>query len=210
MQRVGGGDAVGASQLASSRFSVVGVLLLGLAVAGCSTAAHFPGTLSDARGAAIAFESIEGPPPHLVHRIVRDLTEEAAARQIAVVARGGPAAYRIRGYLAAHAEQGTTSIAWAWDIYDAGQRRAFRLTGEDKTTGGRKSWAAADAQALRRIARASMDQLVVFMAGARTPAAPVPDGAPAAPQRGPSIIAGLDDFRPEAAGILAPEIGSST
>src|SRR6266480_607999 len=107
MQGGGALSAACASQLAACRrrvhrHSIAGILILTLAAAGCNTSGPTP-PLADARGAAIAFESIEGPPAQVVHRLVRDINAEASARQIAVVPRGGAALYRIRGYLAANA-----------------------------------------------------------------------------------------------------------
>ena len=107
--------------------------------------------------------------------------------------RGTQAVYRARGYLAPQA--GGASIAWAWDIYDAAENRAFRLRGEERATAGRRSWT--DEQAMRRIARASVEQLVAFLSEPRM----APPAAPP-PARGPAVIAASDDFRPEAAGIF--------
>jgi len=153
-------------------------LMLALAAAGCKTSG--PASLAEARGTAIAFESIEGPPAQVVQKFERDVSEEASARQIAVVPRGGTAPYRIRGYLAANAGPEAPSIAWAWDVYDANQRRAFRLSGVEPTGTGRQSsagfWAAADDAVLRKVARAGMEQLVAFIASARAPNV-TPEGA---------------------------------
>jgi hypothetical protein len=167
------------------------VLVLILTLPGCSSTWQMPGPSADLRGTTIAVESVDGPPATVVHRFVRDLNEEAATRQIAIVPRGAQALYRVRGYLAPQA--GGASIAWAWDIYDAGENRAFRLRGEERSAAGRQSWA--DEQALRRIARASVEQLVAFLSENRAPPAALP------PARAPANIASRDDFRPEAAGI---------
>jgi hypothetical protein len=161
-----------------------------------------PGAPADVRGTTISFDSVDGPPPAVVQRIVRDLSTEATARQIVVVPRGGQAMYRVRGYLAAHADQGQTAIAWAWDVYDGEQRHVFRLRGEDKAVAASRSWTAADDQTLRRIARTSVEQLVVFLGSPRTPAGRVAESAPSPAPRSLSILAGLDDFTPEAAGIF--------
>ena len=161
---------------------------LSLAAAGCSSVnpgamGQALGPSASARDARISFESIDGAPPDVFHRLIVDLNQEAALRQIAVVPAGGGASYRIRGYLAAHAEHGTTSIAWAWDVYDTDLQRAFRLDGEERAgTTGRKEapgkragdqWAVADEALLRRIARAGMDQMARFIA-----AGPPPPGSP--------------------------------
>ena len=198
--RIRGADAAGAWRLACGFcHRMAGVVILALSAAACTTTG-LTGSVSDVRGTTIAVDSIDGPPPAIAQKIARDLNTEATARQIVVVERGGQAMYRVRGYLAAQADQAGTSIAWAWDIYDAEQRRVFRLRGEDKAGGSGRSWSAADEAMLRRIARASVDQLVAFLASPRTAFGPAPEPGDA-PSRA-SILAGVDDFGPEAAGIF--------
>jgi len=190
MRVVRGGAATGAvCGVAGRAFGAISLLL---ALAGCTSTFQLPGAVATLRGTTIAVESIEGPPPLVVHRFERDLTEAATARQIGIVPRGTQAAYRARGYLAPQA--GGASIAWAWDIYDAADNRVFRVRGEEKATAGRRSFT--DDQALRRIARASVEELVAFLFEPRTapPAAPPPG-------RDPAVFAAGDDFRPEASGI---------
>jgi len=181
---------------------------LSLAAAGCSSVN--PGAITQALAPAapaadarIAFESIDGVPPEVFHRLVGDLTEEAAARQIAVVPAGAGAPYRIRGYLAAHAEHGATTVVWAWDVYDADLRRAFRLDGEEhagatgrKDAPGRRAgdqWTVADEALLRRIARAGMDQMARFIAAGPPPpepaAAPPPRNGEPVASRGTTTLA---------------------
>ena len=141
------------------------VLLLGLMVSACSNIgqigdfnrSHLLGTSNEAPRVSVAVELVDGPPPAVHERFMRALKDEAGSRQIAVVA-SGDASYRLRGYLATHPEGGATAISWAWDVYDPGQRRAFRLKGEDKATGA-AGWATADDQVLRRIAGSALDQL---------------------------------------------------
>jgi hypothetical protein len=191
MRVVGGRGAAGAVCVVRRAFGAMSLLL---ALAGCTSSGwQLSGPAADLRGTTVAVESIEGPPPPVVHRFAQDLNEAAANRQIAIVPRGTQAVYRVRGYLAPQA--GGASIAWAWDIYDAAENRAFRLRGEEKAAPGRRSWS--DEQAMRRIARASVEQLAAFISEPR----PAPPAAPP-PARGPSIIAAGDDFRPEAAGIF--------
>ena len=176
--------------------------MLGLGAAGCSTAPQAPAAYASARGPTIAFESIDGPPESLFRKLVQDLSDEAAARQMAIVSRDAPAQYRVRGYLAALVgKRRATVIAWVWDVYDIDQRRALRLTGEEKASGaGRGTWAAADDQVLRRIAKNGMDQLAAFLAAPDVP--PSPPAAPAS--RGPNVAAADDvTSRPDAAAALA-------
>jgi hypothetical protein len=213
MQSGLGRPAAGARQVGGDwRFGRLGVLLLGLAASGCVGSGQIV-NFAETRRATVAFESIDGPPPAVFQKFMKSLKEEAGARQITVVSPG-EANYRLRGYLAAHGDSATTSISWALDVYDGDQRRAFRLSGEERTAG--RSWAAADDQLLQRIARAGMTQLAAFVSNARPTAEAAP--APATPpQRTASVTGWLDDWTPEASGIFrifrreparAPEIAA--
>ena len=180
----------------------IGVLLLGLAVSGCVGSGQIA-NLIETRRATVAFESIDGPPPAVFHKLVKSLKDEAGARQISVVAPS-EANYRLRGYLATHAEVSatstTTSISWALDVYDADQHRAFRLSGEEKTAG--RQWAGADDQVLARIARAGMERFAVFVATARPQSAATVTSASLSPQRTSSALDWIDDWAPESSGIF--------
>jgi hypothetical protein len=198
------------------RFGSVGVLLVGLAVSGCAGGGQVAG-LTETRRATVAFESLDGPPPAVFQKFMKSLKDEAGARQIAVVSPG-EANYRVRGYLAAHDGGSGTSISWVLDAYDAGQHRAFRLSGEERTSG--RTWAAADDAVLQRIARAGMDQFAAFAATAGVASAGTASaatasaattgaaGAPAAsvaaatPQPTSTALGWVDDWAPESAGIF--------
>lgn len=178
---------------------VVGVLLTGLAVSACVNTGQIA-NLTETRRVTIAFESIDGPPPAVFHKFMQSLKDEAGSRQIAVVSPG-EANYRLRGYLAAHGGNGATSVAWVLDIYDSGQRRAFRLSGEEKApvrAGG--IWAAADDQVLARIARTGMERFTVFLATAGASPSVATASAPA--QQTSSVVGWLDDWTPESSGIF--------
>lgn len=168
-----------------------------LALAGCITTGTTSVSPTAAEGATIIFESIDGPPRPVSARLAKSLDQEAAARKLVVVARGGQALYHIRAYVAAHPEGGTTSLAWAFDVYDAQRKRAFRLRGEERSA-GQRAWAAANDEMIRRIASTSIAQLMSFIAADRTPGAT----AAAPPSQGTALAGATDDFRPEAAGIF--------
>ena len=161
-----------------------------LALGGCVTTSTPTVSLTDAEGATIIFESIDGPPRPVSAKLAKSLDQEAAARKLVVVTRGGQALYHIRAYLAAHTEGGITSLAWAFDVYDAGRKRAFRLNGEERAAGP-SSWAAANDAMLQRIASTSIAELMTYIASDRTPGA-----AAAAPSEGPAL-----------AGMAAPDPG---
>jgi hypothetical protein len=144
-----------------------------------------------ARGTRIAFGRIEGAPADVTARLSADLTAEAAARQIVVVPTD-QASYRLRGYLALRPDRGTTSVSWAWDVYDASLHRAFRLGGQEsgRVAAEGDPWATADDAMLRRIAQAGMLQLVDFISRRPEPVPSEPDDAP--PLR-PGTVAAFDE-----------------
>jgi hypothetical protein len=166
-----GRDAVKAYALAA-----VAAALLPL-VAGCTSDGSPGYAQADLPRPTIAFESIDGPPAPVFERLVSDLAAEAQVRQVQVVSREGPAAYRVRGYLAANVVDGRTHYEWVWDVYDADKRRAARLGGEER--GGRPgdAWASLDDVTLSRIAHASIDRLVSFL-GSSDVASPRSSPAP--------------------------------
>lgn len=125
---------------------------------------------------AIAFDSIDGPPPEVFKRLVAQLSTQAETRNLPVVSRTNQAAWRVRLYLAAHTQKKQAAISWVGDVYDARLNRAYRVSGEEPVGSGRKDvWALADNAILARIAANSLDAI---MSGARNPAPA--DSAPAA------------------------------
>ena len=205
MGTVGCRRAAGALCCALRRVRLAAALV-GLCVAGCSTSPQAPLAAAPTRGPTVSFDSIEGPPESIFRKLVQDLSDEAASRQVAIVSRDAPAQYRVRGYLAALVgKRRTTVIAWVWDVYDIDQRRALRLAGEEKASdAGRGTWAAADDRVLRRIAQSGMDQLAGFLAARDAPRSP-----PAAPaSAGPSVATNDDAAsRPDAAALAYSPIG---
>jgi hypothetical protein len=187
---------------AGSRVLAVMLLAVATALAGCAggggAANSYAMAPSAGSGATVAFESIDGPPPQVFDRMVGVLDSESKLRSLSVVSREGTAAYRVRSYLSAQIVRGKTVIAWVWDVYDANQQRALRLSGEELTAakGGRDPWGAADDLVLRKIAQAGFSGLSNMING--TPEAP--SAAPGL--RGPAVAS----VTPEAP---APEMPAS-
>jgi hypothetical protein len=155
-------------------------------LAGCAGSGNGGGSFAQAgSGATVAFESVDGPPPEVFDRLVDILNSESQLRDIAVVSRGAPAAYRVRSYLAAEVNRGRTTIAWVFDVYDRDRRRTFRLSGAERGgKAGSDAWAAADDLMLRKIAQAGLSGLSSMLNGA----APPPDTKPAPSQpQGPAV-----------------------
>jgi len=161
-----------------------------LAVAGCQTDKEAGMAAAQPRGATVAFESIDGLPQDRFQALVQDLNGEAQLRRLAVLSREQPTAYRVRGYFAAAVDDGRTTISWVWDVFDRDEQRAMRISGAEDAGSG-KSWDAADAAMLQRIARASMEQLATFLTA--------PGVAPA---EEPRLALAADASTPEASGIF--------
>jgi hypothetical protein len=173
--------------LSAPRHALVTLALLAVAitVGGCATDGRV-NSLAQASGgnATLTFDSIDGPPPQVFERFVEALNAEAQAKALPIVSREGTATYRVRAYLAAQISRGRTTIAWTFDIYEAGQQRALRLTGEEPAgKPGRDAWVVADGQLLRRIAQNGMAGVAQLMNGT-LPSEPPPQDAPS---RGPAI-----------------------
>src|SRR3982751_6914671 len=165
---------------AGSRVLAVMLLTAATALGGCAggggAANSYAMAPSAGSGATVAFESIDGPPPQVFDRMVGVLDSESKLRSLSVVSR-------VRSYLSAQIVRGKTVIAWVWDVYDANQQRALRLSGEEPTAakGGRDPWGAADDLVLRKIAQAGFSGLSNMING--TPDAP--NSAPGL--RGPAV-----------------------
>jgi hypothetical protein len=177
--------------------ATLAVLAAALGTAGCATDGRM-NSYASAPGspATVTFDSIDGPPPQVFERLVEALTAEAQSKALPIVSREGTATYRVRAYLAAQVSRGRTSIAWTFDVYEAGQQRALRLTGEEPAgRPGRDAWAVADAQLLRRIAQNGMAGVAQLVNGTVPSEAPVQP----APVRGPAVAQA-----PEPASAAAP------
>lgn len=166
-------------------------LLAGCAGGGSSAGDSFAQIGS---GPTVAFESIDGPPPQVFERMVSLLDGESRSRNLSVVSREAPAAYRVRSYLSAQVYRGRTVIAWVWDVYDRDGQRALRLSGQESTgksqrDGSRDAWSAADDAVLRRIAQLGLNGLNGIIGGT-APGEPAP--APQGPRVNGPAIASID------------------
>jgi hypothetical protein len=187
---------------AARRFAMLRATLAivggGVIAAGCTTSGQpvlGAATLGGSGPRTVAFESIDGPPEQLFRKLVTQLNQEAAAREIAMVSRELPAQFRIRGYVAAHVQGQKTTITWVWDVFDADRVRAVRLVGEVPGGPSERAWAAADDAVVTRMARDGMSRLAAFLAS------PVPAPTEFPPTRdepSPSVAA-----LPQAEGSLA-------
>ena len=180
------------------RAALAVTLLVAFALGGCAGGGAGGNSFAmvSSGGSTVAFESIDGPPPQVFDRMVSVLDSESKLRNLSIVSREGGASYRVRSYLSAQVVRGKTVIAWVWDVYDANQQRALRLSGEEPAgKAGRDAWAAANDLVLRKIAQAGLSGLSGMINGTVPDA--VPTGAPA--RRGPAVASakpaapGVDD-----------------
>jgi hypothetical protein len=162
------------------------LLVAACALGGCANngAASDSFAMAGGSGPTVAFESIDGPPPQVFDRMVSVLDSESKLRNLLIVSREGGAGYRVRSYLSAQIVRGKTVISWVWDVYDANQQRALRLSGEEPGgKAGRDAWAAADDLVLRKIEQSGLSGLTIMING--TPADAPPAQAPG--RRGPAV-----------------------
>lgn len=170
-----------------ARFAAVFACLL---LAACQTDDNLTTGSVGAAPRAIAFDSIDGPPPDVFRRLVAQLSTQAETRALPVVSRTSQASWRVRLYLAAHTQKKQAAISWVGDVYDARLNRAYRVAGEEPLGSSRKDvWALADNAVLARIAANSLDAI---MSGARNPAPAdsAPTAEPAEPQAVPNDTPG--------------------
>lgn len=171
--------------------ATAGALLLALTAA-CTTTGPVA-TGSTGSGRTLAFEQIDGPPQSVFKGLVSELDGQAKAHGIEIVAPGGAAHYRVRGYLANHVVSGRAQIAYVWDVYDAEERRSMRISGEEpgaKTPRHADAWTAADPVVVKKIAETSVTRLAGFLglpAQTAPVARPVPAAAPSTPAVAPAV-----------------------
>ena len=204
-------DVITALYLRIPRAMIAALLLVVAgALGGCAGGGAASGSFAMAAGpsgsgATVAFESIDGPPPQVFDRMVGVLDSESKLRSLSVVSREGTAAYRVRSYLSAQIVRGKTVIAWVWDVYDANQQRALRLSGEEPTAAKagrdatRDPWQAADDLVLRKIAQAGFSGLSNMING-------TPDAPGSAPGLRGAAVASVIPEAP-AAGMPASALG---
>ena len=121
-----------------------------------------------APGVPITLEAVEGPPDAVQSALTAAFTQAAANHQVTVVDDSQSPRFRLKGYLTATtAPDGKTAVAYVWDVFDAANRRAQRVTGLEETGGDPANpWSRLDDRTLQRIASKSMDGIADYLASA--------------------------------------------
>ena len=126
-------------------------------------------------GVPIALEVVDGPPAPVRTALTAELVAAASKRQVEIAGVSGPARYSVRGYLSTETDaQGSTALAYVWDVFDADKRRAKRLTGSKPIrAAGRDPWSGLDKDTLAKLAAESMDEIAVFLSESKRAGATV-------------------------------------
>lgn len=130
---------------------------------------------SMAGAGTVAFESVDGLPRSVFDRFVSALSAEAERRELPVVTRAGPSAYRVRAYLATYIEKKKkrATLAWTWDVLDTRDGSTFRLTGEEALGNPQRDvWAQVSDEVLDRVAVKALGELAARLGTPATPARP--------------------------------------
>ncbi|MDP3407838.1 hypothetical protein [Bosea sp. (in: a-proteobacteria)] len=139
---------------------------LALALAGCQETTTAARPRVDAPGVPVSVQSISGAPDAVTTRFAGLLGEAAAERRMEIVPGDKPARFRVRGYLTAQpTEDGQTSLAFVWDVYDETKKRAQRVQGESLGRRGGTSdpWSGIDQTIVAKAAAESMDAIASFL-----------------------------------------------
>lgn len=132
----------------------------------------------------VAVESLEGPPADLAPRFSAALATEAQSRGIVFTDADKAPRFRLRGYLSAAPGEGGTSVAYVFDLFDQGKRRAQRISGSEIVKkSAPEAWQVVDEAVLRRIAARGMNEVAGFLS--ERPA----EGPPVAARQGPQSAA---------------------
>jgi hypothetical protein len=137
-----------------------------LALAGCQETTTAARPRVDAPGVPVSVQSITGAPDAVTTRFAGLLGEAAAERRMEIVPGDKPARFRVRGYLTAQpTEDGQTSLAFVWDVYDETKKRAQRVQGESlgRRGGTEDPWSGIDQTIVAKAASESMDAIASFL-----------------------------------------------
>ena len=137
-----------------------------LALAGCQETTQTARPRIDAPGVPVSVQSISGAPENVTTSFAGLLGEAAAERKMEIVPGDKPARFRVKGYLTAQpTEDGQTSLAFVWDVYDSTRQRAQRVQGESigKRSAGSDPWAGIDRTVVAKAASDSMDAIAGFL-----------------------------------------------
>jgi hypothetical protein len=134
---------------------------LALALVACQQGFEAAKTV-EAPGVPVALDTLEGAPDAVLGQVSAEVSSQANARRIELVSEGSKPRYRLRAYLTAYSTaDGETALAFVWDVFDASNKRAQRVSTTTLAKGqsavpwqqiGEKQIAMATAQSMNDVA----------------------------------------------------------
>jgi hypothetical protein len=135
---------------------------MAVGLAGCQGTGSMAG--GSPAGIPVKVESIDGVSAPVKTAFASALMAAASDRQVELVGSATQARYRVRGYLTTQAtEDGSTALAYVWDVFDDSKRRTRRLAGSSPVASGTPSGSGLDKATLARLAAQSMDEIAGFL-----------------------------------------------
>lgn len=124
------------------------------------------GELTSPKAATVALVSLEGAPATVESQFRQALTAEAANREISIT-DAVSARYLVRGYLSAYPGGQGVTVAYTYDVFDAGakQRRQRVADTMDVPGDAGDPWGAVNATVVTSLVGRSADDLAVALAG---------------------------------------------
>ena len=156
---------------------VAGIAMV-VALAACQGTGSMVG--GSPAGIPVKVESIDGVPASMKSAFANALMAAASDRRVEIVGSAREARYRVRGYLTTETtEDGSTALAYVWDVFDSQKRRAKRLAGSSPAPA--TSVSDLDKAALAKLAQASMDEIAEFLTAAKSETPSETSATPEAP-----------------------------
>jgi hypothetical protein len=115
--------------------------------------------------APIAFEPVTGIPEERTAVLADELVSGSVSGGLTVVPRQArDARFRLKGYFSAARSGSSTRITYVWDIFDRDENRVHRIGGTESVEAGLPDpWQAVTDDALRRIARRTVEDLRAWL-----------------------------------------------
>ncbi|MFC4624877.1 hypothetical protein ACFO1V_06510 [Daeguia caeni] len=134
--------------------------------AGASPAAAAPQASAMLKPGKLQIAPLVGAPVNIVTPLTHRMNDVAKTKGIVLAGSNDKdAAYVIRGYFSALAENNQTTILYVWDITDAAGNRLHRIQGQEKVPGAAAdSWSVVTPATMQAIADKTMQEYASWFA----------------------------------------------
>jgi len=108
-----------------------------------------------------AFDPFIGAPGNIADDLSRKIGALAKSQNLTIIRRSDrKVTYRVKGYLSAVGDNTGTVIVYVYDIFDAANRRVYRLTGQETSSGSSGDpWSGITGGTLQNVAVRTIDGL---------------------------------------------------